>query len=167
MWLMREVKKIVHIFLVLILMGGCDSKKKEYAWKTGTTEYEGFPLLLRLPVGLDYDSLQYQYPRLFLVTHTLDIVQQSGLPDATYNKGLIEFDDAMVTLFSNNNSGLTVLVETFCGKRIYYMYVSNSADTETAMKHMQKNYSDCRLTWQLKNDSQWGFIRKYAKDYGL
>jgi hypothetical protein len=163
------MKKIVCTALIFIgiMMSGCDSKKKEPHWKTAETEYEGFPLLLRAQGGLDYDLLQSQYPQLFIVTHTLDKVQSSGLPEIIYNQGLEEFDVAMVELFSKNKSGITVLVETFGGKRTYYMYVSNNADTEAAMKHIQDNYLEQKLDWEVKSDPQWRFIRKYAKDYGI
>lgn len=167
--MLEKMKQLISAALRIagIIMRGCDAKKKEPHWKTAATEHEGFPLLLRAQGGLDYDSLQGRYPRLFWVTHTLDKVQPSGLPDILYNQGLEDFDIAVVELFSRDESGITVLVETFGGERTYYMYVSNHADTEAAMKRIQEKYSGHKLDWQIKNDSQWHFIRRYAEDFGI
>ncbi|NIP24164.1 MAG: DUF695 domain-containing protein [Phycisphaerae bacterium] len=133
-------------------------------WLTGQVDYEGFPLLLRRPKDLDYDLLKDTFPNLVVVTHQFAKTKPSGLPEDDYNLGLADFDYEVVNYFRNRKQGITVLVETFGGKRNYYMYAATDADADKAKAHFKQNYPEHNLSWVIKNDPDWGFIKAYAKE---
>jgi hypothetical protein len=81
-------------------------------WKTANVTHEGYPLLLRCPRRIPLEH-QADFPRLVVITHHLDDVTGSGLPDSSYNDRLSEFDHAVIEAFAQDDNGLTVLVETF------------------------------------------------------
>ncbi len=141
-----------------------DTTKKETKWYTGEIQHEGFPLHLRFPEKPDFDSLQKKYPKLLVVTHTLAKVKSSGVPEADYNDSLAEFDHEMVTAFESS-SGITVLVETFGGRRTYYIYVSADAPVEATKQRFTTKYPQHKLAWKLRDDAGWKFIRGYSEDY--
>lgn len=136
-------------------------------WKTAQTTHEGFPLLLRAPAGLEYDSLRKRFPRLLVATHRLARVQPSGLPEPDYNRSLEEFDHHLVGTFESLEQGVTVLVETYAGKRIYYSYIASTADLEAQKHRTRARFPDHDLAWEAREDPDWRFIRKYARAYGL
>ncbi len=142
-----------------------DNTGKNKMWYTGEVQHEGFPLQLRFPEKPDFDSLQAKYPKLLTVTHTFDKVKPSGMPEADYNESLADFDHEMITAFVQSSSGLTILVETFGGRRNYYMYISASAPLEDVKKHFTSKYPQHQLNWDIRDDQGWKFIRRYSEEY--
>ncbi|MHC4546524.1 MAG: DUF695 domain-containing protein, partial [Planctomycetota bacterium] len=141
-----------------------DNASASQEWVTGQMDYEGFPLLLRRPKDLDYDLLKETFPNLVVVTHQFEKTKSNGLPEDDYNTGLAVFDDEVVNYFGNRKQGITVLVETFGGKRNYYMYAAADADADKAKAHFKQSYPKHNLSWTIKNDPDWGFIKGYAKE---
>src|SRR5665213_701737 len=90
-------------------------------WKSKELSHEGFPLFLRYPEKMDFDFHKDAFPDLAVVTHELSKVNSNGLPDASYNDGLLQFDSDIRTAFEKREVGQTVLIETFAGKRNYYI----------------------------------------------
>ncbi|MGD9127085.1 MAG: DUF695 domain-containing protein, partial [Planctomycetia bacterium] len=82
-----------------------------------------------------------------------------------YNMSLMDFDQDIVTAFQSESSGIPILVETFGGKRHYYFYVSSSADVDHVLNAISARYPNEKLEWKTREDSEWNFIRKYAKKY--
>jgi uncharacterized protein len=138
---------------------------KEMQWYTGEVQREGFPLLLRFPAKPDFDTLSRRYPKLFVVEHTLAKVMPSGLPEPAYNHSLADFDHDLVSAFERLVSGITVLVETFGGRRNYYIYVSADAPVEDVKRRLCTKYPQHQLDWSLQDDAGWKFIRRYSKEY--
>lgn len=134
-------------------------------WKTGSFEYEGFPLLLRVPDGLNYDALKQIYPQLISVTHYLSNVEANGLPEADYNASLIVFDDQLVGALEDTGAGITVLVETFGGERTYYMYSKSDFQPELLEQELNKTFPEHRIEISSKTDKEWSFIKRYANDW--
>jgi len=137
----------------------------ETTWYSGEVSHEGFPLHLRFPEKPDFDSLSEKFPKLLFVTHALDKVTSSGEPESSYNETLSEFDHEIINAFSTPFMGLTVLVETFGGERTYYMYVSKDASIENRKLYFSTEYPQHNLSWEIKNDPDWKFIRGYSSDY--
>lgn len=141
-----------------------DAAIKETGWYTGEIQHEGFPLHLRFPEKPDFDALQKKFPKLLVATHSLAKVRSSGVPEADYNDSLAEFDHELVTAF-DASSGITVLVETFGGKRAYYIYVAADAPVDAVKQRFLAKYPQHKLEWKLRDDADWKFIRKYSDDY--
>jgi hypothetical protein len=136
-------------------------------WKTGSFEYEGFPLFLRSPYKLNYDELQILYPQFISLTHILKDVNNNGLPNKEYNQSLFEFDTFVSEVLENKRNGVTVLIETFGGKRNYYMYSIEEIDTVKLKELILNNFPDQEILIESRLDLKWGFIRAYASDWGL
>lgn len=136
-------------------------------WHSQKETYEGFPLLLRYPTGIDYDALKPSMPILLTITHTFRERQASGLPTKTYNATLEDFDVSLVRLFQEGELGVTVLVETFGGNRAYYKYISPKADVAKAKAHFAKQFPNESLTWETEADPKWSFLGKYKAQFGL
>jgi hypothetical protein len=137
----------------------------ELKWATFTREYEGFPLLLRLPLQLDYDALQQRFPVSLVLTHQFSLRRFDGLPEARYNDTLEDFDFALVSYFDTNGLGQVVLVETFGGERNYYYYVTESVDPEAMYADVRSRFPAQRVAIQAKADPSWRFIRRYSRDF--
>lgn len=138
---------------------------KERPWKTGSFEYEGFPLLLRVLDGLKYDELKEIYPQFISVTHYLSEVKSNGLPESDYNESLYDFDAQIVELLENAGAGITVLVETFGGERTYYMYSKSDFSSELLEKELNKTFPEHHIEINSKPDEKWAFIKRYANDW--
>lgn len=141
-----------------------DDVDKDTKWYTGEVQYDGLPLQLRFPEKPDFDTLEKRYPKLLKVTHRLVKVTTSGMPESAYNKTLAQFDHEMIVAFEPS-SGITVLVETFGGNRIYYIYVAATAKVKEMKERFLKKYPEHHLEWELKDDPHWKFIRRYSEDY--
>lgn len=171
------MKYLIYIMLVsAVLSISCSRKEEEpdmteenssasQEWLMGQMDNEGFPLLLRRPKDLDYDLLKVTFPNLVVVQHQFAKTKSNGLPEDDYNIGLADFDDEVVNYFRNRKQGITVLVETFGGKRNYYMYAVADADFDKAKAHFKQSYPKHNISWTIKNDPDWGFIKAYAKEY--
>jgi hypothetical protein len=130
-------------------------------WLTGEREYEGFPLLLRHPAGLDYDLLPAKW---LAVTHLLDRTLPNGLPEPDYNDTLADFDDDVCRYLSTLDQGKIVLIETFGHQRSYYAYCASDVSLETVKEYFANRYPNFRLEYFEKNDPNAAFIRKYAAE---
>ena len=138
---------------------------EEHEWATLSREHEGFPLLLRFPLRLNYDALQHRFPVRLALTHLFSFRRFDGLPEARYNETLEEFDDSLLTYFEANGLGQVVLVETFGGKRNYYYYVAGSIDPEAVAADIRSRFPAQRIEFQSKADPSWRFIRWYRKEF--
>lgn len=134
-------------------------------WLSTQATYEGLPLFLRLSDGLEYGSLQGTYPRLLIVTQHLAKVSTNGLPEPEYNDSLASFDHEIINFFAERKQGTAVLVETFGGRRNYYIYVTPDADIDTVKHIISKRYPEYKLSWVVKEDPSWRLIKHYAKEY--
>ena len=141
-------------------------RSEQTLWKTCATTHQGFTLLLRCPHRIPYER-QPQFPRLVVLTHLLDQVTPSGLPDSTYNDSLGDFDHAAIQAFSLADVGVTVLVETFGGKRKYYSYVALGFNVDATVERLIAAFPDVRLEHTIHENADWRFIRRYAVDFAF
>ena len=74
-------------------------------------------------------------------------------------------DFELVTAFDVDCMGVPALVETFGGERNYYFYVTADADVSTTISNIIHRYPDENLTWSVRPDSNWIFIKKYSKEH--
>lgn len=138
---------------------------KEREWKFCKFEYEGFPLLLRLPVGLNYNELSRLYTLLISVEHHLSKVTGNGLPNKEYNETLIDFDEYVINSLELRNEGICVLVETFGGNRTYYMYAKDSTEIDKIEEDLKTKYPEHKVELEMKTDKDWSFIKRYANEW--
>ena len=138
---------------------------KESVWFTGESVHEGFPLMLRFPAKPDFDSLQDRYPRLLTIEHHLAQVTSDGLPESPYNMSLLEFDQHVLDMLGD--LGFPVLVETFAGKRTYYIYITADLDALRAIDQLRTRYPEHKIEAEVQNGSGWRVIRLYSKDYAF
>jgi len=127
--------------------------------------YEGFPLYLRRPLGLDFDSLSSRFPVHFTLTHELSFRRFDGAPEPTYNNKLENFDVAVTGYFSASGHGQIVLVETFGGKRHYYFYVVPAVEPDVVLSDLRRRFPGFKLAGAARNDPTWIFIRRYTKEH--
>lgn len=140
---------------------------EDRTWSTGSFDYEGFPLYLRYPVGLKYEKLKAIYPKFISVTHMLRKVKNNGLPETDYNELLFDFDGQLIDVLEDSGAGITVLVETFGGKRTYYMYSKSDFSSSILEKNLTTSFPEHELEFYSKDDKEWSFIKRYAKDWGF
>jgi hypothetical protein len=134
-------------------------------WLNVDKTYEGFPLFLRRPADFDIEKLRPSFPSLVIVTHKFTKRKPNGLPDDDYNRGLASIDHELVCAFDVDRMGVPALIETFGGERNYYFYVSTDADVPETISRIAHRYSNEQLTWSVRPDSDWSFIKKYAKEH--
>jgi hypothetical protein len=139
--------------------------REESPWESTQRTYEGFPLYLRRPVGLDFDSSSSRFPVHFALTHELSFRRLDGAPEPSYNNGLENFDAAVTGYFSACGQGQVVLVETFGGKRQYHFYVVPAVEPEVVLSDLRGRFPGFRLTGEARNDPTWNFIRRYTKEH--
>ncbi len=156
-------RQILIVLSILLIAGKVVAEERP--WKTGSFEYEGFPLLLRVPDGLIYDELKEIYPQFISVTHYLSKVKNNGLPETDYNQSLYEFDEQLVGALENAGAGITVLVETFGGERTYYMYSKSDFPPEMLENELSKTFPEHQIEISSKIDKEWSFIKQYANDW--
>ncbi|TLD69964.1 hypothetical protein FEM03_14630 [Phragmitibacter flavus] len=134
-------------------------------WVISIHTYEGFPLLLRHIDRLPFPSRRKELPTLSIITHTFSERSPDELPEPAYNDDLAELDLAMITVMRDRRIGSPVLIETFGGKCIYYHYV---VDRHSAKRQFQKArllFPDEMIDFDTREDPEWGFIDRYAKNY--
>lgn len=148
-----------------VLMSEASSPISE-GWTTAREMYEGFPLYLRAPTKIDY-SQAASFPTLVMITHVLEDVRSSGLPEPQYNTDLFDFDEEVVALFERSGDGYTVLIETFGGKRTYYQYVSSDAAIQKQFDDLTNRYPEHKLMLEHRLDPDWSFRKKYADDFEI
>lgn len=142
-----------------------DANSPALVWRLRSMEYEGFPLHLRWPVGLDFDDLSGRFPKLFVLTHTFTFRRFDGAPEPTYNDTLADFDLAVTRSFEDGSTGQIVLIETFGGKRNYYFYVLSAFDGGALCLSLSGQFSGYNLSETAREDPTWKFIRNYRTEF--
>jgi len=127
----------------------------------------GLPLLLRYPVGWQDEIEKWNYPKLLVIVHEFSKVCQNGLPEADYNDNLMQFDKMVREVFERRDIGRTVLIETFGGKRRYYVYVVKDINVDEFLAEVSQTYPAERLTWIARHDPEWDFIARYRCEFRL
>ena len=94
-------------------------------WRVHKRDYEGLPLFLRHPVGLDASALMPRLPVLLTITLEFAEVRADGLPAKAYNDSIEALDLCLVKLFEAQGQGITVLVETFGGRLVMVIHQPN------------------------------------------
>lgn len=140
-------------------------KKTKTEWVTAKVEYEGLPLALRVRPAADSPANRARFPRLALVSHALANVTSNGLPEASYNDLLANFDQDVHTFVEREGDGLVVLVETFSGKRNYYAYVADDARLKTRVDELRAKYPQHSLNVRGGADAEWGLFNDYRRRY--
>lgn len=131
------------------------------SWTTKQTFHEGLPLFIRYPENINDGTAVF--PVLGVITHHLSKVRASGLPEPDYNETLLPFDRALRKLFEEERHGQTVLIETFAGKRNYYVYVLSENCVLEKVSVLQQQFPQLKLSWKAYPDKKWGFIKDYMK----
>ena len=140
--------------------------KNQTKWYSGQVTHEGFPLYLRFPEKPNFEELSKLYPKLLWIEHSLDKVQEDGSPEKDYNSSLIDFDGEVIDLFNEDKTGITVLVETFAGKRTYYIYTSEES-TRSKTNQLKQKYPEHTLEFGSQSDQNWEFIKNYSTDFNF
>lgn len=143
--------------------------QKPRTWLNARSEHEGFPIYFRRPDVrvAEFDALLPKYPALLVVTHRLAQVKDNGLPEAAYNDSLASLDSALIDPFRDETQGLVALVETFAGKRTYYVYLTPSFDADTFMESIATRFTGETLSWKRHEDPEWALFNGYAEDFGF
>ncbi len=134
-------------------------------WKSRQLTHEGLPLFLRYLENADVASLRLKFPKLAVVRHQLAKVSPNGLPEADYNESLFEFDEGIRDMFRLSEHGITVLIETFSGKRNYYVYADSEKNVTEIVDSLKRTFPQESLSWTIHSDHEWGFIEKYSKKF--
>jgi hypothetical protein len=134
------------------------------AWKSQQLSHEGFPLLIRHPEEINTESVKSLFPELAVITREFSKVSSDGLPDPDYNDKLLQFDSDIRSAFEEKNIGCAVLIETFGGKRRYYIYFGK-ADIDAALSKVRRDNPDEKLSWLTRPDPDWNFIRQYGQKF--
>lgn len=150
------------IAFIFALLSGSVTASTNNSWVVSSRDYEGFPLFTRHPVGLDFDKLELIYPIRVIVALTFARVQENGLPERQYNETLEIFDNFITEYFEYRSNGQCVLVETYGGKRNFYLYVSKSADIKEFKKLVSEMFSQHQVEFDVIPDENWSLIRKYS-----
>ena len=138
------------------------------AWLSTNAEHpEGFPIYFRRPdVRVsEFEALRPSYPRLLVVTHSLAHVKKNGLPESKYNKSLEFLDASLVSPFRDESQGLIAVIETFAGRRTYYIYLAPSFDAGAYMKDVAVNFPRESLSHEESDDADWLVFRGYASQF--
>jgi hypothetical protein len=133
-------------------------------WKSKQATYQDLPLFLRYLESLDVDSFKTRFPNLVVVRHQLSKVSPNGLPEAD-NESLFEFDESIRHLFELSEHGINVLVETFAGKRNYYVYTDSRKNVTEIIESLKRAFPRESLSWTFHADPEWEFIAKYSKEF--
>lgn len=136
-------------------------------WLNANAVHESFPIHFRRPDirVAEIESLRPRYPVLLVITHALSRVKSNGLPESDYNLSLEALDCALLEPFDDESSGLVAVVETFAGKRTYYLYIDASFDAEGFEASIRARYADAQLAWERNEDRGWRVFRGYARDF--
>jgi hypothetical protein len=99
------------------------------------------------------------------VTHALAHVKPNGLPESDYNDSLISLDTALTSPFRDETNGLIALIETFAGRRTYYVYLSPSFDAAACLRDVKARFPQEDLSLEVDDDPAWRLFRGYARDF--
>lgn len=59
------------------------------------------------------------------------------------------------------------LVETFAGKRTYYIYLEAEFDVPSLMTDVEASFPQEDISWKIHNDPTWRLFNGYAGDFGF
>lgn len=121
--------------------------------------------MLRYREDLDIDSLKSKYTNLVVVRHKLSKVSPNGLPEADYNEKLFALDDGLRTLFELSLHGAPVIIETFGGKRNYYIYADLKENASDLIESLKRAFPNEHLSWTIHSDAEWDFFTKYSNEF--
>ena len=142
-------------------------KTSERRWLNANTVYEGFPLYMRRPDVrvAEFAGLRPTYPRLLVLTHKLKHVRENGLPDGDYNDSLIMLSSCVTSPFDDETRGLIAVIETFAGKRTYYIYLAPSFDADAFVRGIKDRFPDEEFAAKVHEDPAWKFFHGYAGEF--
>jgi hypothetical protein len=136
-------------------------------WLNAHTEYEGFPIYFRrpnVPIA-EFPVLQPRYPRLLVLTHILTHVKSNGLPESAYNASLESMSMSLTAPFEDETAGLIAVIETFAGKRTYYIYLASAFDADAHVRDARMRFPQEALQHEVQEDPAWRVFRGYAADF--
>ena len=138
-------------------------------WLNANARHEGFPIYFRRPDirRVEFESLRPRYPVLLTIEHQLAQVEANGLPEPDYNDSLEPLDSELISPFRDEVDGLVALVETFAGRRIYYIYLSVSFDADHFMDRICARFPRENLSWRRRDDPTWRLLNGYATDFSF
>ncbi len=140
-------------------------KRPDTTWLTAMAEYEGQPLALRVRPRADSAANRAAFQYLVTLSHQLAVVTSNGLPEATYNESLFEFDADVHRCLEGDGHGLVVLVETSSGERNYYAYVAEEAGLKTRVEELSARYPRHVVSVRVLEDPDWGFYTDYRNEF--
>ena len=140
---------------------------KETVWFFNELDCDGLPLLLRYPEAFDLNYYKEQFSELLLITYPLEHINALGLPHPEYNNSLKGLDEVLSGMFEEHSLGKTVFIETYAGRRIYYIYISEQADLGAYDNSIKEHFPGIALKWDLKEDPNWSFFIQFAGQYNL
>lgn len=114
--------------------------------------------MVRYQVPIEPSAVRDRFPHLVTVTHHFAKIQSNGLPEPEYNRNLLEFDHDIRTTVEQGEFGITVLIETFCGKRHYYIYVASENSPEEALAGFMKLHPTEKISWASPAGSRMDFL---------
>lgn len=141
------------------------SEATDDRWLGKTARYEGLPLALRVRPYVLTPENQRSFPQLVAITLNLEKVRPDGMPESDYNDTLADLDAELIDLFEKNKVGLTVLVETFDGRRVFYSFTQATAPVQALVADFQKKNPIHVISVHVKPDPNWGFIASYRKQF--
>lgn len=143
------------------------SASRPRTWLTARSEHAGLPIYFRRPAVpvAEFAALRPRYPVLLVVEHRLAQVKPGGLPADGYNDTLAALDAALVQPFGDEQQGLVALVETFAGKRTYYIYLDAAFDSRAFMAAVGTRFPGEDMTWKRRDDPLWKLLHGYARDF--
>lgn len=141
----------------------------ERTWHTAESEYDSLPILFRKPFikVSEFPTLSKDYPVLMVLTHSLEKVRSNGLPEPEYNQSLENFDLAITAPFKIDTNGIVGLIETFSGKRTYYIYITEFFKVSDFVENLKSQfpYENCAI--EVEPDQNWRLLNGYARDFGF
>ena len=137
----------------------------EPEWLIRTTQYDGFPIALRVRPAAGGPSIKESYPHLGVLSHTLARVRKDGMPEPAYNATLEEFDGAVHALLEKDTGGIIMIVETFGGERNYYACVRDEQAHQRWIEDVSRRFPEHDLSDTFKSHAAATFYRKYREDF--
>ena len=65
------------------------------------------------------------------------------------------------------DTGFPVLIETYAGKRTYYIYVTAELDAVAAVVQLRRMFPEHKIESEVRKGSGWRLIRQYSEDYSF
>ena len=99
------------------------------------------------------------------LTHTLAKVRPDGLPEPDYNETLAGLDLRIIQALEESRRGLTVIVETFGGRRNYYAYLRSPEDAQQVFASLEHCHPEHALSLSHKTDAEWTLFEHYRQRF--